>query len=125
MRTGPDLDFQIPDAGSFSLSPSTSQLKFAKNILMRFASDQDSHKISDSSQGSNKSMKRASDSNIRKTPNKRAKLETSVDKNHDLRIVDKDDESSLPVLTSPSASPCSPTRSRRTLIRPVWFRDSR
>ena len=34
-----DENFRIPDVGSFSLSPSKSQTKFTKNILMRFASD--------------------------------------------------------------------------------------
>ena len=100
-----DANFRIPDAGSFSLSPSASQLKLSKNILMRFAPDQDSFEISDSSQESTKSSSKRKSTTVRKTPVKKRKSEKAPeDQGEDFKVLGKDDDSNLPVLVSPSIS---------------------
>ena len=98
-----DVELRIPDAGSFSLSPSASQLKLSKNILMRFAPDQDSFEISDSSQESTKPSSKRKFTTARRTPVKRRKsVKAPVDQ--DFKVLQKDDTSNLPVLVSPSIS---------------------
>ena len=100
-----DGNFNIPHSGSFSLTPSTSQLKLSKNILMRFASDNDSFEISDSSQESTNSLSKRKATPSRRTPVKKRKSEkANGDESEDFKVLEKDDSSDLPVLVSPSIS---------------------
>ena len=100
-----DANMRIPDAGSFSLSPSATQLKLSKNILMRFAPDQDSFEISDSSQESTKPSSKRKSTTARKTPVKKRKSDKAPDdQSEDFKFIEKDDASNLPVLVSPSIS---------------------
>ena len=104
-----DDDFSIPDKGSFSLSPSTSQLRVYKHVLTRFASDQESYSISDSSPEVTKRTHKRKYRKGSQTPSKRSRNRkdedddcVDSDQDQDLKVSPLSEEGRRPLLLSAS-----------------------